>query len=82
MITSVNLDSRGNITDGQKLTRTNRNTDRKIYKLDWTPLGSLGPQCGDKLIYMAIKYFQGNRNKIDVLLVKMVSMHTKDGVSI
>ena len=27
-------------------------TERWTYKLDWTPLGSFGPQCGDKYIAM------------------------------
>ena len=33
-------------TDGQR--------DGQTYKLDWTPLGSFGPQCWDKLGYMAM----------------------------
>ena len=33
--------------DRQKVTRMTINRYRETYKLEWTPMGSFGPQCGD-----------------------------------
>ena len=34
----------------QTIGQRDRELERRTYKLNWTPLGSFGPQCGDKRI--------------------------------
>ena len=43
----------GRTNNRKKVMRTTRQRDRETYKLDWTPLGSKGPQCGDKILLRA-----------------------------
>ena len=46
IITSDYLNSMGHKNDGQKATQRDREIDRWTYRLDWTPLGTFGPQFG------------------------------------
>ena len=54
--------------DHQKATRTTiqRDIEKDIqtHKLNWTPLGSSGPQCGDKIISYIYIMFDGTKNLI------------------
>ena len=41
---------------------TERQRDRETYKLDWTPIGSFGPQCGDKVYIISPHTLSGTTN--------------------
>ena len=41
---------------------TDRDTERRTYKIDWTPMGSFVPQCGDK----GIKTLEPNTGNINI----------------
>ena len=65
----------------QKATRTtrqrDRETNRRTYKLNWTPLGSSGPQCGDKTIYPYI-YTSNYDIFAHIILAKHLLLHIQD----